>query len=86
MGKKKDIVPVERVQSFILSIRSHNVILDHDLATLYGVETRRLNEQVKRNSERFPEDFVFQLTGQEMDALRSQNATSKGRGGRRCRP
>ena len=58
-----------------------------DLATLYGVPTKRLNEQVRRNAEKFPEDFAFQLTEEEFEVLRSQNATSKlGRGGRRYRP
>lgn len=62
-------------------------MLDADLAELYGVTTKRLNEQVKRNSDRFPEDFMFVLTREEADILRSQFATSKtGRGGRRYRP
>jgi len=62
-------------------------MLDSDLAKLYGVTTRRLNEQVFRNSDRFPDDFAFQLTQQEFTALMSQTATSKpGRGGRRKRP
>ena len=63
------------------------VILDSDLAELYSVETKRLNEQVKSNSERFPSDFVFQLTQEEFDNLRSQSATSsQGHGGRRTPP
>lgn len=70
----------------IVRVRGHSVILDADLAALYGVETKRLNEQVKRNRDRFPEDFHFQLTEKEWKALRSQNATSKGRGGRRYMP
>jgi len=62
-------------------------MLDDDLATLYLVDTKRLNEQVKRNLDRFPEDFMFQLTDQEWESLRSQTATSKkGRGGRRYAP
>jgi uncharacterized protein YciW len=61
-------------------------MLDEDLAELYGVETRRLVEQVRRNPERFPGDFMFQLTKEEAAALRSQSATSKGRGGRRYAP
>ncbi len=62
-------------------------MLDEDLAELYGVETRRLIEQVKRNVERFPEDFMFQLSREEAEILRSQSATSKaGRGGRRYAP
>ena len=64
------------VEKMIYSIRGVQVILDQDLARLYGVETRRLNEQVKRNISRFPEDFMFQLGKQEFDNLRSQNATT----------
>ena len=62
------------IESVILSVRSQRVILAADLAAIYGVETRRLNEQVKRNSGRFPGDFVFQITQDEFNALRSQNA------------
>ena len=62
-------------------MRGQRVIVDADLATLYGVPTKRLNEQVRRNAERFPEDFMFQLAQEEWDALRSQIATLKaGRG------
>jgi hypothetical protein len=61
----KTLVPVERVQKAILLIRSEKVILDADLAALYGVSTKRLNEQVKRNRGRFPDDFMFQLTSDE---------------------
>jgi hypothetical protein len=61
----KTLVPVERVQKAILLIRSEKVILDADLAALYGVSTKRLNEQVKRNRSRFPDDFMFQLTSDE---------------------
>jgi hypothetical protein len=81
------IVPVERIESHILLIRGRKVMLDSDLAELYGVTTKRLNEQVKRNKERFPADFMFQLTLEETDGLRSQIATSKERrGGPRYRP
>lgn len=87
----KDIVQKDDLRAFIQSkiyvIRGQRVMLDFDLAAMYGVETRRLNEQVKRNIERFPEDFMFQLTKGEMEILRSQivntndlisqNATSK---------
>ena len=66
------------IESLILPIRGQKVILDIDLAKLYGVSTKRLNEQVKRNADRFPEDFVFKLSPQE-DDLRSQFATSNGR-------
>lgn len=87
MPRTKAIVPVERIQSHILLIRGYKVMLDSDLAELYGVTTKRLNEQVKRNNERFPADFMFQLTSEETKGLRSQIATSKeGRGGRRYRP
>ncbi|MBQ9636795.1 MAG: ORF6N domain-containing protein [Prevotella sp.] len=67
---------LEIIRSRIYEIRGQKVMLDRDLAALYGVETRRLNEQVKRNIERFPEDFMFQLTKGEMDIWKSQNATS----------
>lgn len=70
----------------IVRVRGHSVILDSDLAALYGVETKRLNEQVKRNQDRFPEDFHFQLSEKEWKALRSQSATSNKRGGRRYPP
>lgn len=81
------IVPVERIQSRILLIRDCKVLLDSDLAVLYGVATKRLNEQVRRNRKRFPPDFMFRLTAKEVRLLRSQNATSNdGRGGRRYRP
>lgn len=85
--KAGSIIPVERVESRILTIRGQKVILDSDLAQLYTVTTKRLNEQVKRNIDRFPDDFMFQLTDDETEFLRSQFATSnKGRGGRRYNP
>jgi hypothetical protein len=65
MGKTKLVVPVERVEQTILYIRGLRVILATDLARLYGVTTKRLNEQVKRNRDRFPEDFIFQLSAEE---------------------
>ena len=81
------IIPVGRIEERILLIRGERVMLDADLAALYGVSTKRLNEQVRRNPERFPEDFMFQLRGEEMACLRSQIATSKpGRGGSRYAP
>jgi hypothetical protein len=87
MSKDKSLVPPERIERSILLIRSHKVMLDSDLAELYGVTTKRLNEQVRRNLSRFPEDFMFQLTESETHLLRSQFATSKkGRGGRRYLP
>lgn len=75
------LVPVESIAQSILLLRGQKVILDADLAALYGVTTKRFNEQVRRNLERFPGDFMFQLTQAEWDALRSQFATLKtGRG------
>ncbi len=80
-------VPLERIQQAILLIRGKRVMLDANLAKLYGVSTKRLNEQVKRNRDRFPQDFMFQLNPEEAEVLRSQIATSKeGRGGRRYLP
>ena len=67
---------IQTIQSMIYEIRGQRVMLDFDLAEMYGVETRRLNEQVKRNIERFPEDFMFQLTNGEHEILKSQIATS----------
>jgi hypothetical protein len=86
MSDRKAVVPLEYVESLIRFIRGRRVILDSDLARLYGVTTARLNEQVKRNQDRFPSDFMFALSQQEFTALISQNATSKGRGGRRKLP
>jgi ORF6N domain len=71
----------------IFTVRHHKVIVDSDLAALYSVTTKRLNEQMRRNQDRFPEDFAFQLSAEEWEVLRSQIATSKsGSGGRRYRP
>ncbi|HBC89623.1 MAG TPA: hypothetical protein DCZ94_22015 [Lentisphaeria bacterium] len=78
----KELIPVERIESKILLIRGHKVMLAHDLAELYGVETKRLLEQTRRNAKRFPEDFMFQLTRQELANLRSQIATSSWGGSR----
>ena len=87
MSKDKSLIPIERIERLILLIRGHKVMLDSDLAELYGVTTKRLNEQVRRNLSRFPEDFMFQLAESETHLLRSQSATSKkGRGGRRYLP
>jgi phage regulator Rha-like protein len=75
------IIPVEMIERKIYLIRGHKVMLDNDLAELYGVETKRLNEQVRRNLKRFPDDFMFQLTEEESESLRSHFATLKsGRG------
>ena len=70
-----EIVPHEVVENKIFMIRGHKVMLDKDLAMLYGVPTKRLNEQVRRNMNRFPEDFMFQLSSEELQSLRSQLAT-----------
>jgi ORF6N domain len=84
---KSVAIPDEVVISKIYLIRNHKVMLDIDLAGLYQVETKRLNEQVKRNIDKFPEDFMFQLSNEGWEFLRSQFATSKeGRGGRRYAP
>jgi len=69
------LIPTERIDNAILEIRGRRVMLSHDLASLYGVSTRRLNEQVKRNAGRFPPDFMFQLTWEEAQASRSQPVT-----------
>lgn len=81
----KLVVPEEIIMAKIYFIRDQKVMLDNDLAELYGVETRRLNEQVKRNLLRFPNDFMFQLTEAEFTDLKSQFATSSW-GGRRKMP
>lgn len=87
MRKKEQlsVIPDEIVLNKIYLIRGEKIMLDSDLAELYGVETRRLNEQVKRNSDRFPEDFMFRLTATEFKNLKSQIATSSW-GGRRKLP
>jgi phage regulator Rha-like protein len=87
MTKKHSLIPVERIKGAIYVIRYQKVMIDSDLAELHGVTTKRLNEQVRRNLDRFPEDFMFQLTRAELESLRSQFATSNiGRGGRRHLP
>jgi hypothetical protein len=80
-GKSKSLVPIEQIDGMIRSIRGTRVILDSDLAKIYGVPTFRFNEAIKRNRHRFPPDFMFQLTTEEAAALRSQIAIlKKGRG------
>jgi len=80
-------VPVDAIAGLIHVVRGRRIMLDSDLARLYGVATKRLNEQVRRNEVRFPDDFAFQLTLEEVANLRSQIATSSGEwGGRRSRP
>ena len=82
-----NIVTTEQIERQILLYRGQKVLLDVHLAALYGVTTKRLNEQVRRNHSRFPDDFMFQLMLDKVEALRSQIATSKGgRGGRRYAP
>src|SRR5581483_12028009 len=86
MPKKKPAI-LPPVDSRILILRHQKIILDSDLAQLYGVSVKRLNQQVKRNQERFASDFMFQLTNKEEEVLRLHFATSKnGRGGRRYLP
>ena len=85
MESKTAIAPIEWIESSILTIRSHNVMFDADLARLYGVKTKALIQAVKRNVDRFPDDFMFQLTKQEFEFLRSQFVTSSW-GGRRYPP
>ena len=80
-----DVISIEVIVSKILIIRGKRVRLDKDLAGLYEVRTKNLNKAVKRNIERFPEDFMFQLTKEEVESLRFQIGTSK-RGGRRYSP
>jgi len=84
-AKRSALVPVHDITRAILILRGRRVILDRDLAAIYGLTTGRLNEQVRRNRERFPEDFMFQLTASELENLRSQFAISSW-GGRRYRP
>ena len=82
------VIPDEALERRICVVRGHKVMLDHQLASLYEVTTARLNEQVKRNMTRFPEDFAFQVDENELEILMSQNAISRasGHGGRRKLP
>jgi hypothetical protein len=82
----KDIIPVEEVTRRILFVREQKVLLDVDLARLYGVTTGNLNKAVSRNRARFPKDFMFRLTQEEAQPLIFQFGISKGRGGRRKLP
>ena len=80
-------ISVQLIERRIYLIRGQKVMIDFDLAELYGVPTKRLNERISRNKKRFPEDFMFRLTKEETESLRSQFATSnRGRGGRRYLP
>ena len=85
MANEPAVAPV-RIESVILTIRRHCVMLDSDLAAVYGVTTKQLNQQMRRNPGRFPADFAFQLTAKEFAGLRSQIVTSNARGGRRYLP
>src|SRR6266702_6088365 len=80
------LLPIEQIQKRIYFIREHKVMLDSDLAALYGVTTGNLNLAVRRNPRRFPADFMFQLSREETQSLLLQNARAKGRGGRRTPP
>jgi hypothetical protein len=95
--KSQEVVLLEQIEPKILLIRGTRVMLDADLACLYGVATKRLNEQVRRNLDRFPADFLFQLTAEEAQSIRSQGVaanlrsqiattSSASHGGRRYRP
>jgi len=86
MSKDRSLIPVERIERSILLIRGHKVILDADLAALYGVETKQLVRAVKRNLPRFPDDFMFQLNEEESENLRFHFGTSSQWGGRRYPP
>lgn len=87
MADETTYAPIRRIEDLIFLVRGQRVMLDSDIAKVYGVSTTRLNEQFQRNRERFPESFAFQLTAQEFARLISQIAISKvGRGGRRSLP
>jgi len=86
MQKGVAIIPAERIEQSILLIRYHKVMLDADLAALYSVETKQLIQAVKRNIFRFPSDFMFQLSKEEFENLRSRFGTSSQWGGRRYPP
>lgn len=86
-NKQTVLVPAERIERAIILLRGEKVMLDTDLAEIYGVETGALNRAVKRNASKFPSDFMFQLTPEEAESLRCQIGISKiGRGGRRYLP
>ena len=86
MDKDRALIPVERIERSILLIRGHKVMLDADLAALYGVETGQLVRAVKRNISRFPQDFMFQLSKDEFENLRCHFGTLSQWGGRRYPP
>ena len=76
MEENQVLVTADNIQNLVYTIRGQQVMLDSDLAEIYGYTTKRLNEQVARNIERFPEDFMFQINQEEVDILRSQFATA----------
>lgn len=76
MGEKTEVLTVDNIQNRVYVIRGQQVMLDYDLAEIYGYEVKNLNRQVKRNIARFPEDFMFQLTEEENENLRCQNVTA----------
>src|SRR5690349_11795850 len=86
MDRKSPYMRVQRLAAAILFIRGQKVILDSDLATIYGVSTAQLNQALQRNRERSPLDFAFKLSASEFKSLRSQFVISNGRGGRRYSP
>ena len=86
MARLQTVIPIERIASRIYLIRGEKVMLDSDLAELYGVETGALVRAMKRNARRFPEDFAFQLDPEEFENLKCQTGTSSQWGGRRTRP
>lgn len=86
MNGQVSLVPMERIERAIIVVRGEKVMLDSELAEIYGVETKALNRAVKRNESRFPSDFMFQLTSEEAANLRCQSGTSSSYGGRRYLP
>ena len=86
MGKKRLLIPAERIERSIVVLCGQKMLLDEDLAEVYGVTTTRLNQQVTRNLERFPEDFSFVLTAEEFANLKLQFATSSSSWGGRRKP
>ncbi len=83
MNDRTGLLTVESIRNCVYTVRGKQVMLDSDLADIYGYEVKRLNEQVKRNINRFPEDFMFQLTKEEFENLKSQFVTSSWGGSRR---
>ena len=86
MAKKKNLTPIEKIEKLIFLVRGQKIMLSTHLAKLYGVEPRILVQAIKRNIERFPEDFMFQLSDEEFENLKSQFMISSWRGIRRGKP